>query len=107
MRAALVLAAVLAAAPAHAQDAPTGREIDLLIVVDTGPHSPALRAAFATGLPAFATTLTEDPDVDLHVGVITSDRADGGALRTASALDCAAAPDRPYLAYAGGAPLDF
>jgi hypothetical protein len=102
--AALTLATVPAAhaAPA-APDAPIGREVDLLIVVDTGPGSAGLRARFAQALPGFTTALLADvPDLDLHVGVVTSDRADGGVLRTAQVADCAAAPDRPYVAYVGG-----
>ena len=109
MRRALVLALALAVTPAAARatpiapDAPTGRQVDLLIVVDTAPYSAGLRARFAQALPAFASALTSEvPDLDLHVGVVTSDRADGGALRTASTADCAAAPAGAYVAYAAG-----
>jgi MYXO-CTERM domain-containing protein len=81
-------------------------EVDLLIVVDSSPEAAGARAAFVAGIPAFVQTLgdelhgdTGQPMIDLHVGVVTADRADGGALRAVAVADCAAAPRDRYAAY--------
>jgi hypothetical protein len=106
-RAALLLSVLAASRPAVASsDVPppsSAPKLDLLVVVDTSAAAAPLRASLAGDVGPFLDELGSGAsngqlDLDLHVGVITADPADGGALRPA-AVDCAAAPSLPYLAY--------
>ncbi|MCE9579650.1 MAG: hypothetical protein K8W52_41410 [Deltaproteobacteria bacterium] len=96
------------AAHAESPAPPPVRAVDLLVVVDSSPGATVDRAALVAGLPAFTAAIGEQfrgdyasPAIDLHVGVITADRADHGALRTASVETCAAAPAGGFVQYQG------
>jgi hypothetical protein len=110
-RAVLALLLLAAARPAAASpipfDAPpasTAPKLDLLIVVDTSAAAAPLRASLPADVQPFLDEITQQGpipgqvDLDLHVGVITADPADGGALRPAAA-GCAGDAALPFVSY--------
>ncbi len=106
------LVSVPAAAVAESPPLSPVRSVDLLIVVDTSPDAAATaeRAAFRAAIPSFVDGLLarfpgdyQTGMLDLQVGVITADPADGGRLRTVSVDACAAAPTGAFAHYLGNA----
>jgi hypothetical protein len=114
-RAVLALTLLAAARPAaaelfdaqvvDAQPTSTAPKLDLLIVVDTSTAAAPLRASLPADVGPFLDEITQNGpisgqlDLDLHVGVITADPADGGALHPAPA-GCAGATALPFLRHA-------
>jgi hypothetical protein len=112
MRRAVLLLSLLsvarsaAAAPIDASPSVYAPKVDVLIVVDTSAAAAPLRAALPGLVGPFVTSLglesggdPDHPALDLHIGVISADPADGGVLRP-TATDCTAASAIRFVAYA-------